>query len=55
VLKITGIFIATRVSRLIRAGKELADIVAVRTEMRINVFESYALSCDPPPRGQSLP
>ena len=54
-LKITGIFIATRVSRLIRAGKELADIVAVRTEMRINVFESYALSYDPPPRGQGLP
>jgi hypothetical protein len=55
VLKITDIFIATRVSRLIRAGKELADVVAVRTETRINIFERYALGCDLPLRGQGLP
>jgi hypothetical protein len=55
VLKITDIFIATRVSRLIRAGKELVYILAVRAESRINIFESDALGCDMPLRGQGLP
>jgi hypothetical protein len=54
VLEITDIFIATRVSCLIRAGKELVEVLAVRAETRINFFESYVLGCDLPPRGQGL-
>ena len=54
-LKISGIYLATRVSRLIRAGKELVDVFAVRAETRINIFERYALGCDMPLRGQGLP
>ena len=54
-LKISGIYRATRISRLIRAGKELVYILAVRAESRINIFESDALGCDMPLRGQGLP
>ena len=54
-LKISGIYRATRISRLIRAGKELVYVLAVKAETRINIFESYAMGCDMPLCGQGLP
>jgi hypothetical protein len=55
VLKISGIYRASRISRLICAGKELAYILAVMAETRINILESYGLGGDMPLRGQGLP
>ena len=53
-LKISRIYVATRISHFIRAGKELVYILAVWAKTRINIFESYALGCDMPLRGQGL-